>query len=341
MQPIPVAILGATGMVGQRMVEALVHHPFFRVTALTGSERSVDKRYAEAATWRLAGDCPQQFADWIVRPTTPDAMPAGTRLAFSALDSGVAGSIEEQFRAAGFAVVSNASNHRMDADVPLVIPEINPDHLSLVEGRRGFIVTNPNCSIIPVAMALAPLHARWPVEAATVATYQAVSGAGYPGESAWDMIGSVIRTPATKRTRWRSRRRRSSAGRTRRRRSRCPRAASAFPSPTDTSSRSTCGCAAIRRPRTAKAAMREWTGQGAGASELAAPAAGRDRPARSPVDALRRRSRQRHDVHGRTRRALLGDGPQVLRARAQHRSRRRGCSDRQRRAPGGQGRSLG
>jgi aspartate-semialdehyde dehydrogenase len=191
MQPIPVAILGATGMVGQRMVEALVHHPFFRVTALTGSERSVDKRYVEAATWRLAGDCPQQLADWIVRPTTPEAMPAGTRLAFSALDSGVAGTVEEQFRAAGFAVVSNASNHRMDADVPLVIPEINPDHLSLVENRRGFIVTNPNCSIIPVAMALAPLHARWPVEAATVATYQAVSGAGYPGESAWDMIGSV------------------------------------------------------------------------------------------------------------------------------------------------------
>jgi aspartate-semialdehyde dehydrogenase len=191
MQPIPVAILGATGMVGQRMVEALVHHPFFRVTALTGSERSVDKRYAEAATWRLAGDCPPQFADWIVRPTTSDAMPAGTRLAISALDSGVAGPIEEQFRAAGFAVVSNASNHRMDADVPLVIPEVNPDHLSLVEGCSGFIVTNPNCSIIPVAMALAPLHARWPVEAATVATYQAVSGAGYPGESAWDMIGSV------------------------------------------------------------------------------------------------------------------------------------------------------
>ncbi len=191
MQPIPVAILGATGMVGQRMVEALVHHPFFRVTALTGSERSVDKRYAEAATWRLAGDCPPQLADWIVRPTTPDALPAGTRIAFSALDSAVAGSIEEQFRAAGFAVVSNASNHRMDADVPLVIPEVNPDHLALVDGRRGFIVTNPNCGIIPVAMALAPLQARWPVEAATVATYQAVSGAGYPGESAWDMIGSV------------------------------------------------------------------------------------------------------------------------------------------------------
>lgn len=191
MQPIPVAILGATGMVGQRMVEALVRHPFFRVTALTGSERSVDKPYAEAATWRLAGDCPSQVADWIVRPTTPDAMPAGTRLVFSALDSGVAGSIEEQFRAAGFAVVSNASNHRMDADVPLVIPEVNPDHMALVDGRRGFIVTNPNCSIIPVAMTLAPLHARWPVEAATVATYQAVSGAGYPGESAWDMVGSV------------------------------------------------------------------------------------------------------------------------------------------------------
>jgi aspartate-semialdehyde dehydrogenase len=191
MEPIPVAVLGATGMVGQRMVEALVRHPFFRVTALTGSERSVDKPYAEAATWRLAGDCPSRFSDWIVQPSTPEAMPAGTRIAFSALDSGVAGSIEEQFRAAGFAVVSNASNHRMDPDVPLVIPEVNPDHLSLVAGRRGFIVTNPNCSIIPVAMALAPLHARWPVEAATVATYQAVSGAGYPGESAWDMVGSV------------------------------------------------------------------------------------------------------------------------------------------------------
>jgi aspartate-semialdehyde dehydrogenase len=193
MEPIPVAILGATGMVGQRMVEALVRHPFFHVTALTGSERSAGKTYGDAATWRLAGDCPSAVTDWIVRPTTPDAMPGGTRIVFSALDSAVAGPIEDSFRDAGFAVVSNASNHRMDTDVPLVIPEVNPEHLALVERQRaeGFIVTNPNCSIVPLAMALAPLHARWPVEAATVATYQAVSGAGYPGESAWDMVGSV------------------------------------------------------------------------------------------------------------------------------------------------------
>src|SRR6185436_13759020 len=91
----------------------------------------------------------------------------------------------------GFAVVSNASNHRMDDGVPLVIPEVNPDHLTLVAKQKGFIVTNPNCCVVPLAMALAPLHERWPVRAATVATYQAVSGAGYPGESAWDMIGSV------------------------------------------------------------------------------------------------------------------------------------------------------
>jgi len=195
--PVPVAILGATGMVGQRMLQLLDGHPWFSVAWLGASERSAGRAYADACTWRLVGDMPAAAAALPVHTCDPGLLPDGVRLVLSALDSGPAGPIEAAFRAAGCAVLTNAAAHRMDTDVPLVIPEVNPHHLDLVAAQTGgdptagFIVANPNCCAIPLAMALAPLHARYGVDAVIVATWQAVSGAGYPGESAWDMVGSV------------------------------------------------------------------------------------------------------------------------------------------------------
>lgn len=190
--PVPVAILGATGMVGQRMIERLAGHPWLRLVAVAASARSAGRPYGEAAIWRLPGELPEAVAAMPVLPCTPAAMPPGVRLVLSALDSGVAGEIEASFRDAGFAVVTNAGHFRMDPRVPLVIPEVNPHHLSLLDDQGpGFIVANANCCAIPLVMAMAPLHARFGVRAAVVSTWQAVSGAGYPGESAWDMIGNV------------------------------------------------------------------------------------------------------------------------------------------------------
>lgn len=197
MNRVPVGILGATGMVGQRLVQLLQGHPVFELVALAASDRSAGRPYGEAAPWRLHGRCPAPVAAMPVLSCQPEAMPAGLRLVLSALDSAAARELEPRFADAGFAVVTNASAHRARPDVPLVIPEVNPDHLALIErqtggdGRRGYIVANPNCCAVPLAMALAPLHARWPVQALLVSTWQAVSGAGYPGESAWDMLGSV------------------------------------------------------------------------------------------------------------------------------------------------------
>jgi len=187
---IPVAVLGATGMVGQRLVQSLRNHPWFSVGELCASERSAGKRYGDACTWRLEGEEPTELFDQVVRPCSPDF--EGTA-ALSALPGAQATEVEPAFAAAGFGVVSNASAFRMDPRVPLVIPEVNPGSLSLLDAQPwpGFILTNPNCCAIPVAMALAPLHARWPVQAACLSTWQAVSGAGYPGESAWDMVGNV------------------------------------------------------------------------------------------------------------------------------------------------------
>lgn len=190
---IPVAILGATGMVGQRMLSLLTDHPFFEVVAVAASARSAGRPLGEAASWLFEGDFPPQLAGMTVRPCAPEAMPPGCRLALSALDAGAARTIEADFRAAGFAVLTNASPFRMDPDVPLLIPEVNPDHLDLIHGQPGpgFIIANPNCGAIPVAMALAPLHRRWGVEAVVAATWQAISGAGYPGEAAMDIASTV------------------------------------------------------------------------------------------------------------------------------------------------------
>lgn len=188
----PVGILGATGMVGQRLVSLLRAHPQFQLAAVAASERSAGRSYRAATAWRLAGEVPEEVGEMEVRACTPEDMPRGLGVVLSALDGSVAGPIEARFRAAGFAVVSNASAWRMDPAVPLVIPEVNPDHLCLLDRQGpGFILANPNCCTIPLAMALAPLHRAFGVEALTVATWQAVSGAGYPGESAWDMVGTV------------------------------------------------------------------------------------------------------------------------------------------------------
>lgn len=187
MHKIDVAVLGATGMVGQRFVELLDRHPRFRVAELAASDRSVGKPYGDAAPWRLDSD--PLLQDRLVVPCEPGAV--RSRLVFSALDKAAAVGIEAAFRDAGHLVVSNASAYRMAPGVPLLIPEINPDHVGLLAPGRGAIVCNPNCTSIPLIFALAPLHRAFGVEAVTCASYQAVSGAGYPGESAWDILGNV------------------------------------------------------------------------------------------------------------------------------------------------------
>jgi len=193
---IPLVVLGATGMVGQRAVSLLRDHPWFRLAALAASERSAGRTYAEACRWLLPGEPYGGAGDLPVLPCDPAAVTEaarGTGVALSALTSDAAREIEPAFAEAGWHVVSNASTYREDADVPLIIPEVNPDHLGLVERQpwAGSLVTNPNCTTMPVVIALAPLHRAVGIEAVTVASYQALSGAGYPGESAWDMIGNV------------------------------------------------------------------------------------------------------------------------------------------------------
>ena len=195
MDRIRVGILGATGAVGQTFVRLLDGHPTFEVVALAASERSAGKRYREACTWTQDQAMPAWAAGMTVAACTPEAVDA--ELVFSGLDSGVAGEIEKAFARAGRAVVSNARNHRMDADVPLLIPEVNPDHLALVERQDwgasgGMIVTNPNGSTVGLVMALAPLHRAFGVEAAHVVTLQAISGAGYPGVPSLDVLGNVV-----------------------------------------------------------------------------------------------------------------------------------------------------
>ena len=187
---INVAVLGATGMVGQRVIQLLHDHPWFQVAAVLASERSAGKPYHEATTWRL--EPPEPTVDLIVDRCVPEAA-EGCQAVISALPSSTARQAEVAFAKAGFAVVSNAGAFRMDPTVPLIIPEVNPDHLDWIDRQPGpgFIITNPNCNAIPLTLALAPLHRRWGVEAACISTWQAVSGAGYPGESAWDMVANV------------------------------------------------------------------------------------------------------------------------------------------------------
>ena len=191
--PVPVVVLGATGMVGQRALTLFKDHPWFSIHGLAASERSAGKTYGNACDWHLPGPAHAGFGDRVVHSCDPANF--GTPgIALSALDAKAARPIEKAFADAGWHVVSNASAYRMDADVPLVIPEINPDHLALLD-RQGFaggsVLTNSNCTSMPVALGLAPLLETVGVEAVCAASYQAVSGAGYPGESAWDMVGNV------------------------------------------------------------------------------------------------------------------------------------------------------
>lgn len=193
--PIDVAVLGATGAVGQTFIELLDGHPFFRVAEVAASERSAGQRYAEATRWRGRG-APGHVGDLAV--ATCDPSQVRSRVVFSALDSSVAGEVEEAFAQDGAIVLSNAKNHRMAADVPLVIPEVNADHLGLIDHQRsargwsGAIVTNANCAATVAAMALAPLHEAFGLRAVFAMTMQAVSGAGYPGVPSLDILGNVV-----------------------------------------------------------------------------------------------------------------------------------------------------
>lgn len=191
-----VGILGATGTVGQRFVQLLEGHPQFEVTALAASDRSAGKPYSEACAWKLAGPVPESVRGILVQPIEP---PLDCEIVFSSLPSSVARETEEAFARAGYPVVSNSSAYRMDEDVPLLIPEINHEHLGLIQTQRqrrgfgkGFIVTNPNCAVASFAPPLAALHQRFGLEKAVVTTMQAISGAGYPGVSSMDIADNVL-----------------------------------------------------------------------------------------------------------------------------------------------------
>jgi len=191
-----VGILGATGLVGQRLIHMLREHPYFEVSALAASDRSEGKRFAEACTWRLPFELPAAASETKVRPCAP---PLDCDLVIASLPSDIAVEAEAAFAAAGYPVISNSSAYRMHEDVPLIVPEINPDHLGLVEGQKkkrgygsGFMITNPNCSTIALVLALAPLQQRFGLEAVMVTTMQAVSGAGYPGVASIDITDNVL-----------------------------------------------------------------------------------------------------------------------------------------------------
>ena len=189
-------VLGATGMVGQRIVKLLADHPWFELTAVAASERSSGKTYAEAARWHLEGAVPEAARGLVVKDLEPTL---DCDFVFSALDSSVAGPAEEQFARAGYPVVSNSKNHRMDSDVPLLIPEVNASHVNCIPMQQknrkydtGFIATNPNCSTAGLVLVLKPLADVFGLERLFVVTLQAVSGAGYPGVPSTDALGNVI-----------------------------------------------------------------------------------------------------------------------------------------------------
>jgi aspartate-semialdehyde dehydrogenase len=193
MPAIEVGILGATGMVGQQFIALLARHPWFKVRWLGASQRSEGKPYRDASAWRLASVLPDDVAKLTVDAAAPGRAP---QLVFSGLDSSVAGEIEAAFAQSGHTVVSNSRNYRMEADVPLLIPEVNADHLTLLQQQRargwtGRIVTNPNCAVVVHAMALAPLR-QFGLKTTTITTLQAISGAGYPGVASWDILGNII-----------------------------------------------------------------------------------------------------------------------------------------------------
>ncbi|GAB4273110.1 MAG: aspartate-semialdehyde dehydrogenase [Candidatus Promineifilaceae bacterium] len=196
---IPVGILGATGTVGQRFIEHLIDHPLFEIVAVTGSERTAGRPYGDGVNWKLDGDPPAKIADMIVQPTEPNLdIPAKTPVVFSALPSAEARELEPKFAAAGYTVLTNASPYRMDPFVPLLIPEVNPDHIGIIPhqqqeyGWKGCIVANANCSTTSIVLPMKILQEAYGLEAALVVTLQAISGAGYPGVSSMDIFDNVI-----------------------------------------------------------------------------------------------------------------------------------------------------
>ncbi len=192
---IKVGILGATGAVGQRFVQLLQGHPWFEISVLTASQRNVGRRYGEACKWVLRGDMPAHLRDVVLEEARPGM---DCQIVFSALPSGAAREVEQELAAAGYAVCSNASAHRYDDDIPLLIPEVNPEHLALIpvqqarRGWKGFITTNPNCSTTHLVSALHPLHQAFGIRKVFVVTMQAVSGAGYPGVSSMDILDNIV-----------------------------------------------------------------------------------------------------------------------------------------------------
>lgn len=191
-----VGILGATGTVGQRFCQLLENHPQFEITALAASDRSAGKPFVEACAWKLAGAMPENVKEIVVSPIEP---PLDCEIVFSSLPSNVARETEETFARAGYPVISNSSSFRMDEDVPLLIPEINAEHLGLIASQRknrgftkGFIVTNPNCAVVSFAPPLAALERKFGIESVIVTTMQAISGAGYPGVASLDITDNVL-----------------------------------------------------------------------------------------------------------------------------------------------------
>jgi aspartate-semialdehyde dehydrogenase len=191
-----VGVVGATGLVGQRVIHMLRDHPYFEVSALAASDRSEGKAFADACKWKLPFDMPTAVARMKVHACAP---PLDCDVVIASLPSDIAVEAEAAFAAAGYAVISNSSAYRMHADVPLVVPEINPDHLDLIPGQRqrhgyknGFIITNPNCTVIALVLALAPLAQRFGLEAVIVTSMQAISGAGYPGVPSIDITDNVL-----------------------------------------------------------------------------------------------------------------------------------------------------
>jgi aspartate-semialdehyde dehydrogenase len=197
-----VGILGATGMVGQRFIQLLAQHPWFEITWIAASDRSAGKTYAEACRWKLDTPLPPRIAAMTLQPNVPEgAISELPKIIFAALDADIARELEPKFAAVGCAVISNSSAFRMTTDVPLVVPEVNADHLPMIEyqswrkengGKGGYIVTNPNCSAIGLVLALKPLEEKFGIDSLFVSTMQAVSGAGYPGVASLDILGNVV-----------------------------------------------------------------------------------------------------------------------------------------------------
>ncbi len=340
MAQIEVGILGATGMVGQQFIALLATHPWFKVTWLGASQRSEGKAYRDAAAWRLPTPAPADVSKLIVEQAAPGRAP---KLVFSGLDSSVAGEIEGAFAAAGHLIVSNSKNYRMDANVPLVIPEVNADHLKLLEGQaaargwKGRIVTNPNCSTVVLSMALAPLR-QFGLKTAMITTLQAISGAGYPGVASWDILGNVIPFIDGEEEKIQSETQKILGSLAQGRVDPHPVVVSATTTRVPVHNGHTESISVKLDQR--RAARRDcrgvqrlpWPAAGARPAVGSAPAGRLSRGAQPSAAGARRQPRWRHDGHRRQAAALPGARLQVHRARPQHDPRRRGRRDSQRRA---------